>query len=65
MRSKYVQRKYDVMHVLYHSTHAQCSPKRLVLTRFPYSELAGKVEQKTYLCPHAARGYRIKLQRQR
>ena len=25
------------MHMPYHSTHAQCGPKRLVLTRYPYS----------------------------
>ena len=26
--------------------------------------LAGEVVRKSYLCPHAARGYRVKLQRQ-
>ena len=36
-----VQRKYDVMHMPYHSTHAQCGPKRLVLTRYPYSIISG------------------------
>ena len=27
-------------------------------------KLAGKAVRKSYLCPHAARGYRIKLQHQ-
>ena len=29
-----------------------------------YIKLASKVVRKSYLCPHAARGYRVKLQRQ-
>ena len=33
----HVQRKYDVMHVPYHSTHAQYDHKGLVFTQFLYS----------------------------
>jgi len=37
---------------------------QLELPKHPKAKLAGKVVQKSYLRPHAARGYRIKLQRQ-
>ena len=55
--AQYNVSKYDAMHVPHHSTHAQYGPKRLILTRFPYSIIHGGSRDSFSLNKDRDKGY--------